>query len=264
MNSQRPSIRIFLRVWIFGFALAALLLSTALFIKYSNDEIDRDLLQARNLIQLYADDTVSIEYGRRNLVYVADSLRRLNQLLNGTKTRIRANDGSVVESTVPSEIGTKAAPTDRYLQTLNATVREHSSGEVLGTLEVVIDRKSLIAGALEKALLPALILLFSLMLLSIFTIRSLQRRVIRPIKQLLSTREVPTKESALWPTEIYDLSVRLQNALKQRDLAMIGQFSSGIVHDLKTSLHSLRTGIDLTQDSELNSPSRVQRLELLM
>jgi signal transduction histidine kinase len=260
----RSSIRSLLHVWILGFAFSALALSSLFLIKSADDEIDRHLLLAQDVTQLYSDDSISTEFGRGNLVYVEDSLSRLNQILRGDKARLRSQAGVIVASTDPSEIGSQPLKLEDHFKLLSVPVREYSSRETLGTLEVIINRDTLVAAALKKAIFPAVTLFFSLFISSLVVIQFLQRRLIRPIQQLLSKVETPTSAPASWPIEIYDLANRLHDALKQRDLAMIGQFSSGIMHDLKTSLHSLKTGVELANEAEPNSARRTKCLELLL
>lgn len=263
MNTPPTSFRKLLRVWILGYTTVALVLSTLLFIKYVNNEIGERLDLAQKLIQLYSDDTVSIEFGRGNLVYVADSLKRLNQLLAGEKARVRDVKEVIVESTDASEIGLSRAESGTAIATLSAVVREHSSAERLGTLEVLVNRRTLAVGAFKGALTPALAFFLGLFVFSIFVIRTLQRRVIRPVRQLLSTRPVSQQQMDCWPLEIRDLASRLERTLKQRDLAMIGQFSSGILHDIKTSLHSLKTAVQLVDESKNNPARQGQCMQLL-
>lgn len=264
MPSYRRSIRSQIRIWVLGLTLGAIFFSLLFLRQYANDELSHHLALTENLIQLYADDSIAIEYGRNNPVYVEDSLRRLVEVIQGKGARVRDQSGVVANSTNPNEIGAALVGTSKGDRLIKLAIREHSSREEIGTLEVVLDDQALVLAAFQKALLPAFLLLLGLSILAAFVIRSLQHRLIKPIQQLSGALSKPDRESSDWPSEIHDLSKRLDDALKQRDLAMIGQFASGIVHDLKTSLHTMQTALELTQDSEPGTERRTQCLDLLL
>jgi signal transduction histidine kinase len=260
-RSRRPSFRGLLRAWIFGYTFLAVALSTLFFLGYANSEVNRHLQLAEDMVQLYADDSISIEFGRGNLVYVRDSLQRLSRLLGADRADIRDSSGMIAASTNPSEVGKKDLSLGAGTKVLSALVREHSSGERLGTVEIYVNKTALMASALRTALLPAIALLVGLLVLSAFVMRSLRRRLIRPIGQMLRPNEVSDAEIRRWPREIYNLSERLQEALQERDFAMIGQFSSGILHDVNTKIHSINSAKELIDELPLDSPKRPTRLE---
>lgn len=261
IGQARSSFRSLLRAWIFGYAFLAVVLSTVFFVSYADNEVNRHLHLAEDMIQLYSDDTVSIEFGRHNVVYVQDALQRLAHLLDAKKARVRGIDGVIAESTEKTEIGTRPPMTPSGTRVLSAMIREHSSGERLGTLEVLVDKSSLMGSALRAAFIPAITFLAGLVLLSVFVVRSLRRRLIRPISQLLTGSEVPEAQIERWPSEIYDLSERLHEALQERDFAMVGQFSSGILHDIKTRIHSINSAKEMIDELPPDSAKKFSRLE---
>ena len=262
--APRPSIRTQLRAWTLALAFSGLVLSLLFLAKNTEDQISQQMLLARDLTQLYADDSVSIEYGRNNLVYVADSLRRLNQLLNGDKARIISNAGVVAESTHTPELGQRPSSPTSAQRVISVEIREHSSQERLGTLQVLINQDALFAKALRKAIVPTLSHLLALSFLSLLMIRSLQKRIIRPIEQILSPSPISPTENANWPEELNDLHSRLQEALARRDLAIIGQIAGGIIHDIKTLLHSVWTAAHLANEQPEGTEKRLKRLESLL
>ncbi len=68
-------------------------------------------------------------------------------------------------------------------------------------------------------------------------------------------------------SELEDLKVKIseviEKANKSRDQAIIGQVTSGIMHDIKTPLQSIVTAVHLVSEHEENSPKRFRRLENL-
>lgn len=50
---------------------------------------------------------------------------------------------------------------------------------------------------------------------------------------------------------------------RSRDQAIIGQVTSGIMHDIKTPLQSIVTALHLANEKEINTPKRLSRLENL-
>lgn len=61
----------------------------------------------------------------------------------------------------------------------------------------------------------------------------------------------------------FKISEVIEKANKSRDQAVIGQVTSGIMHDIKTPLHSIVTATHLVSEHEENSPKRQRRLENL-
>lgn len=67
--------------------------------------------------------------------------------------------------------------------------------------------------------------------------------------------------------ELEDLKFKIaeviERANKSRDQAVIGQVTSGIMHDIRTPLQSVVAAIHLVSEQEENSPKRLRRLENL-
>lgn len=67
--------------------------------------------------------------------------------------------------------------------------------------------------------------------------------------------------------ELEDLKGKISEVLdrynRSRDQAVIGQLTSGIMHDIKTPLQSIVTAIHLVDEQAINSPKRESRLENL-
>lgn len=61
----------------------------------------------------------------------------------------------------------------------------------------------------------------------------------------------------------YKIGEVIDRANKSRDQAVIGQVTSGIMHDIRTPLQSVVAAIHLVSEQEENSPKRLRRLENL-
>jgi signal transduction histidine kinase len=68
--------------------------------------------------------------------------------------------------------------------------------------------------------------------------------------------------------EFRQLSFRIKTLIdyyeKTREQAVIGQLTSGIMHDIKTPLHSLMTAYHLIQELPIHDPKRSERMESLV
>lgn len=67
--------------------------------------------------------------------------------------------------------------------------------------------------------------------------------------------------------ELEDLKLKIgqviERANKTREQAIIGQVTSGIMHDIKTPLQSIVSATGMVTEQDLNSPKRISRLENL-
>ena len=68
-------------------------------------------------------------------------------------------------------------------------------------------------------------------------------------------------------SELEDLKIKIseviEKANKSRDQAVIGQVTSGIMHDIKTPLQSIVAALHLVSEHQENTPKRLRRLENL-
>lgn len=92
--------------------------------------------------------------------------------------------------------------------------------------------------------------------------RILNRSLIYPINHLIRNSYQGDDPPNDWPTELADLSHRLEKAFQERDQAMIGQLASGVLHDIKTYLHSVSLATDLASEKKGTEKYQV-RLESL-
>ncbi|MFN8944167.1 MAG: sensor histidine kinase, partial [Pseudobdellovibrionaceae bacterium] len=79
--------------------------------------------------------------------------------------------------------------------------------------------------------------------------RYLRRHLIRPIESLIDTS---TGEKSLcdnWPTELQDISRRLNDSFQERERVVFSQIANGVVHDIKTILQSFKVATDLAIES---------------
>ena len=120
---------------------------------------------------------------------------------------------------------------------------------------------SLNPSVLLWSVLPVLFLLG----MGIIGVRWLLRKyVLHPVEQLADAAYRGTEPPEYWPTEIANLSSDLREAFARRDFAMVGQMASGVIHDIKTLLHSTWTAAQLAEEQPMGSEKRLQRLELFL
>ena len=93
--------------------------------------------------------------------------------------------------------------------------------------------------------------IFGLFIVGIYLQRKiLNRSLIEPINSLVANSYHGEEPPSQWPTELADLSNRLEHAFRERDQAMIGQLASGVLHDIKTYLHSVSLATDLASEKK--------------
>lgn len=105
----------------------------------------------------------------------------------------------------------------------------------------------------------ALVLGFALALQRYF----MSRYVFGPISSLVETSTGTDTPKDHWPKEIKDISDRLSNSFENREQAVFGQMARGVIHDVRTLLHSVLSATSLVREQESGSDKRTQRLETL-
>lgn len=92
----------------------------------------------------------------------------------------------------------------------------------------------------------------------------LRKYVVQPIDALVETAIADKNPDDHWPSEFVDISKRLSESFQQRDQAVIGQLTSGIIHDIKTPLQSIVAALFLLDKKSSSGDSRhLDRLENL-
>jgi signal transduction histidine kinase len=109
--------------------------------------------------------------------------------------------------------------------------------------------------------LPVLLLIG----LGLLVQRALLRKYVQlPIEALVETtlhRDVPPSH---WPEELKEIAGRLKESFEAREQAVFGQLARGVVHDIKTLLHSMGTAADMAKEQPQGSYKRAVRLEALL
>lgn len=127
-------------------------------------------------------------------------------------------------------------------------------------------------GAIEFALVSLgiigvafLVIYLRLRLLIAKTLPDSMSQIIRWIEAEIEGKEL--ENISLPFKELEDLKFKIaeviERANKTRDQAVIGQVTSGIMHDIKTPLQSIVTATNLVNEQEINSLKRLSRLENL-
>ena len=90
----------------------------------------------------------------------------------------------------------------------------------------------------------------------------INRYVIIPVQSLVQVAEARAPIPAQWPSEILDIAQELGRSFHAREEAVFAMLAKGIVHDIKTWVHSLLTATELV--SEASPDLRPARLEALL
>ena len=92
----------------------------------------------------------------------------------------------------------------------------------------------------------------------------LKKYVLQPIEGLVVAAMKSNEPNKDWPKEISDIANQLYESFRQRDQAVIGKLTSGIIHDIKTPLQSIVAAIYLLDTKgRANSNRRKEFLENL-
>lgn len=90
-----------------------------------------------------------------------------------------------------------------------------------------------------------------------------KRYFLRPIQALVETSTGEQEPPEHWPKEIREISELLYQSFKSRDEAVFSQIARGVVHDLRTLIHTPLGAVDLVSEQGKDSQKRPSRLEHL-
>lgn len=90
-----------------------------------------------------------------------------------------------------------------------------------------------------------------------------QKYVVNPISQLVDQSLQNKETSDYYPLEIQQLADDLNASFEARDKALFGQLAGGVIHDLRTLVHSVFSAVQLVDESADNADRKEQALELL-
>lgn len=96
---------------------------------------------------------------------------------------------------------------------------------------------------------------------------SLQRRFLRthfiqPVEALAETSLGERAPARSWPVEIQAIAQKLSESFSSREQAVFGRVAKGIIHDIRTNLHSMGTATQLVEGAK-DPQDRLRRLEKL-
>lgn len=98
-----------------------------------------------------------------------------------------------------------------------------------------------------------------------FQQRLINKFVTTPIYSLVSLAETKAEIPEDWPSELRSIAKSLGDSFQAREDAVFAMLARGVIHDIKTWIHSLMTATELANEaSSLPSDQRVLRLESLL
>ncbi|MFM8314256.1 MAG: sensor histidine kinase, partial [Deltaproteobacteria bacterium] len=89
------------------------------------------------------------------------------------------------------------------------------------------------------------------------------KHLLHPIASLVDTSTGAKETDASWPKEIQEISKSLSHTFEEREQAIYGQMTRGIIHDIRTLLHSVLSAVQLVKEQPEGSTTRQARLETL-
>ena len=87
--------------------------------------------------------------------------------------------------------------------------------------------------------------------------------VFGPINSLVETSTGADLPRSHWPIEIRNISERLSSSFQEREQSIYGQMARGVIHDVRTLLHSVLSASSLVAEQADNPEKRKVRLEAL-
>ncbi len=98
-----------------------------------------------------------------------------------------------------------------------------------------------------------------------FQQRLINKFVITPIYSLVSLAESKAEIPEDWPSELRSIAKSLGDSFQAREDAVFAMLARGVIHDIKTWIHSLMTATELANEAESLPPEQRQaRLEKLL
>ena len=91
----------------------------------------------------------------------------------------------------------------------------------------------------------------------------LRRFMIEPINSLVTAAERQTPIPDHWPLELKEIARNLAVSFEAREQAVFAMLAKGVIHDIKTFLHSLLTATELVREQQADPEKKAARLESL-
>lgn len=89
-------------------------------------------------------------------------------------------------------------------------------------------------------------------------IKYLKKHIIKPIESLVAISTGEKVACDNWPTELQEISDKLNQSFREREQVVYSQVAQGVIHDIRTLLQSLQVATDLA--SEKQSEERFKNL----
>ncbi len=90
----------------------------------------------------------------------------------------------------------------------------------------------------------------------------LQRKVLDPVKALVGAGDAKFSLQEEWPVEVKQIGGELKAAFEAKEQAVFALLAKGVIHDIKTFMHSLLIATDMIGESS-DKEKRMRRLENL-
>ncbi len=91
----------------------------------------------------------------------------------------------------------------------------------------------------------------------------LRRFMIEPINSLVTAAERQTPIPNHWPIELKEIATSLAGSFEAREQAVFAMLAKGVIHDIKTFLHSLLIATELVREQQADAEKKIARLDSL-
>lgn len=92
---------------------------------------------------------------------------------------------------------------------------------------------------------------------------SINRYVLKPISALIDTSTGDQSPKDHWPRELNEIASQLAKTFENREKSIYEQMARGVIHDIRTLLHSMLSATELVKEQEVDPIKRQLRLETL-
>jgi len=126
-------------------------------------------------------------------------------------------------------------------------------------VQASVDKKSIMDYFIFSSMFICFVIIGVLIGTGIFIqTRYLKKHLINPIQALVEISTGEKIKSNQWPSEIQEISEKLNQSFSEREQVVYSQLARGVIHDIRTLLQSLQVATDLANEKQ--SESRLNNL----
>ena len=184
---------------------------------------------------------------------VESVLRKLQAELSVAHLELSANPGCVVESEICVEIQDASVTVARQIPQI-------SPGQFVVLTQTMPSLSSFLnLKFLAWSTLPVFFLIVTGLVIQMVFLR---RQLVDPVNSLVGAADADFVVHDNWPIEVKQIGQDLKASFNAKEQAVFALLAKGVIHDIKTFMHSLLIATDMIGESS-DETKRVRRLENL-